>query len=100
VVLRVSDTGPGVPASERARIFEPFYTASVDGTGLGLSVVRRVARELGWHLEVADAPGGGAEFIIRVPARPPRQDRPTDATTAAPLPNPAEATDRPVVTLS
>src|SRR5690606_32943335 len=46
VTISVRDTGPGVPAAERARIFEPFHTASVDGTGLGLSVVRRIAREL------------------------------------------------------
>src|SRR5690606_33326121 len=70
VTISVRDTGPGVPPAERSRIFEPFYTASVDGTGLGLSVVRRIARELGWELEVDDAPGGGAEFRIRLPAAP------------------------------
>lgn len=68
VTISVRDAGPGVPAAERARIFEPFHTASVDGTGLGLSVVRRIARELDWQLEVDDAPGGGAEFRIRLPA--------------------------------
>jgi len=70
VTISVRDTGPGVPPAERSRIFEPFYTASVDGTGLGLSVVRRIARELDWELEVDDAPGGGAEFRIRLPAAP------------------------------
>lgn len=70
VTISVRDSGPGVPPAERSRIFEPFYTASVDGTGLGLSVVRRIARELGWELEVDDAPGGGAEFRIRLPAAP------------------------------
>ena len=68
VTITVRDSGPGVPPAERARIFEPFHTASVDGTGLGLSVVRRIARELDWQLEVDDAPGGGAEFRIRLPA--------------------------------
>jgi signal transduction histidine kinase len=66
VVVQVRDTGPGVPAEERERIFEPFHTASVDGTGLGLSVVRRIARELDWRLTVVDAPGGGAEFRIGI----------------------------------
>lgn len=70
VVLRVSDTGPGIPPGERARIFEPFHTMGMDGTGLGLSVVRRLASELGWCLEVSSAPGGGAELVIHVPARP------------------------------
>jgi signal transduction histidine kinase len=98
IVLRVSDTGPGVPAGERARIFEPFYTGSVDGTGLGLSVVRRIARELGWHLEVADAPGGGAEFIVRIPAPTPRQGQPADAAVTGPVPHAARAAGRGVAT--
>src|SRR5690606_24283045 len=112
VTISVRDTGPGVPAAERARIFEPFHTASVDGTGLGLSVVRRIARELDWQLEVDDAPGGGAEFRIRLPAAPaargpgarampPREESPraTPGSTAArpaaaepaPAAQPAEA---------
>jgi signal transduction histidine kinase len=66
VVISVRDEGPGVPAAERERIFEPFYSAGTDGTGLGLSVVRRLARELGWLIEVRDAPGGGAEFRLAI----------------------------------
>src|SRR5690606_10604848 len=82
VTISVRDTGPGVPAAERSRIFEPFHTASVDGTGLGLSVVRRIARELDWELEVDDAPGGGAEFRIRLPAA--ATSRVPDARAALP----------------
>jgi signal transduction histidine kinase len=67
VEVVVSDTGPGVPAGERERIWEPFRSEG-GGTGLGLAVVRRLARELGWEARVGDAPGGGAEFSIRVPA--------------------------------
>jgi signal transduction histidine kinase len=66
VEVVVSDTGPGVPAGERERIWEPFRSEG-GGTGLGLAVVRRLARELGWEARVGDAPGGGAEFCIRVP---------------------------------
>jgi signal transduction histidine kinase len=63
----VSDTGPGVPHAERERIWEPFRSEG-GGTGLGLAVVRRLARELGWEARVGGAPGGGAEFSIRIPS--------------------------------
>jgi two-component system sensor histidine kinase BaeS len=65
VVLSVRDQGPGVPVGERARIFEAFHTAS-GGTGLGLAVVRRLATDHGWTVDVTDAPGGGAEFRIQM----------------------------------
>ena len=66
VDIVVRDHGGGVPASERERIFDPFYTTGVDGTGLGLSVVRHLAREQGWRIEVSEAPGGGAAFTLSV----------------------------------
>ena len=71
--IAVRDTGPGVPREQRERIWEPFHRGG-DGTGLGLAVVRRVAREEGWTAEVGDAPGGGAEFRILIP-----QPAPVDA---------------------
>jgi signal transduction histidine kinase len=67
VEVRVMDSGPGVPADERLRVFEPFHTQGL-GAGLGLAVVRRLARELEWEAGVGDAPGGGACFYLRVPA--------------------------------
>jgi signal transduction histidine kinase len=66
VEIRVRDTGPGIPAEARARIFEPFHTRGI-GAGLGLAVVRRIARDLGWALAVDDADGGGAVFFLRIP---------------------------------
>ena len=68
VTLIVRDGGAGIPAAERDRIFEPFHSAGTDGSGLGLSVVRRIARERDWTVQVDDAPGGGAEFRVEVPA--------------------------------
>ncbi|MGH7566570.1 MAG: sensor histidine kinase [Gemmatimonadota bacterium] len=65
-VLAVVDQGPGVELSQRERIFEPLFSLS-GGTGLGLAVVRRVAAESGWEVEVGDAAGGGAEFRLRTP---------------------------------
>lgn len=65
--LTIRDSGPGIPSADRERIFQPFYTTRAEGTGLGLSVVRHIAREEGWSITVADAPGGGAEFRLVIP---------------------------------
>jgi two-component system, sensor histidine kinase len=73
VHIEVLDTGPGIPDSERERIFEEFYQIPQpsgqrrEGLGLGLSIVRRVAALLGHSLEIDSAPGGGSRFKIVVP---------------------------------
>ncbi len=74
VVLRVQDRGPGVPEAERERVFQRFVrieqasTAHTPGTGLGLSLVRDLARAHGGDAEVRPRPGGGAEFVVWLPA--------------------------------
>lgn len=67
--LSVRDNGPGIPESERARIFDAFYTTkqSGHGMGLGLTITRRVVVGLGGSLKLESEPGKGSEFIIRVP---------------------------------
>lgn len=65
-VITIVDQGPGIPTSEREKIFDPFYTTSVDGTGLGLSVVRHLARENNWQVTVDDGQDGGARFKLTV----------------------------------
>jgi two-component system NtrC family sensor kinase len=67
----VADNGPGIPAPERERVFDPFYTTKQpgEGTGLGLSNALRFAEELGGSLTLdADAPGPGSVFILSLPA--------------------------------
>lgn len=66
VEILVRDSGPGVPAAERERVFQALYSGS-GGTGLGLAVVRRIAYARGWTVTLDDAPDGGAEFRIVVP---------------------------------
>ena len=71
-VLRVSDHGPGVPTAMRERIFEPFITTkpsqlSTGGMGMGLSLVRRAVDAAGGSIDVLDAEGGGAQFVVRIP---------------------------------
>jgi len=68
--VAVRDRGPGVPKAERRRIFEPFRSGKAGGTGLGLTVVDRVATAHGGSVEVHDAPGGGAIFRLRLPPKP------------------------------
>jgi len=63
VVIDVRDRGPGVPLEERERIFEPFFTTRASGTGLGLAMALKSAREHDGSLRVIDSPGG---LIIRV----------------------------------
>lgn len=69
VTLTVRDSGPGVPASEAERIFEPFVRlgATSDGSGLGLPLVRRIARLHGGDARYRPNPGGGACFVIELP---------------------------------
>jgi signal transduction histidine kinase len=64
VVLDVDDSGPGVPAEARARIFEPYVTTKPQGTGLGLAIVKRIVSDHGAELEVRESPLGGARFSL------------------------------------
>jgi len=66
--LGVSDQGPGIPAEERHRIFEPFYRMrpSSTGAGLGLHLVQEIIALHGGRIEVIDADGGGAYFRMRL----------------------------------
>jgi signal transduction histidine kinase len=66
----VEDTGPGVPGEIAARVFErrePGPVGSVQGTGLGLALVRRVAEHLGWEVELLAGPEGGSRFVLHLP---------------------------------
>lgn len=68
VWLTVDDSGPGVPPEIRDRLFEPFFTTKAQGSGLGLPIVHAIVTQHGGTLEVGTAPGGGARFILRLPA--------------------------------
>jgi two-component system NtrC family sensor kinase len=72
VLLEVADSGPGVPAADRDRIFEPFFSTKEigKGTGLGLFVCRNIVQALAGDVEVLDRPAGGALFRVTLPAAP------------------------------
>jgi signal transduction histidine kinase len=68
VRLGVADTGPGMSEEELGKAFDDFYTTKSSGTGLGLSVVRRLVLDLGGTLRVETAPGQGSRFVVELPA--------------------------------
>jgi signal transduction histidine kinase len=74
VRVEVADDGPGLTPVELARAFEDFYTTKPGGTGLGLSVARRLANDLGGSLKAESAPGEGSRFALELPAAGPAAD--------------------------
>jgi signal transduction histidine kinase len=74
VVIKVCDTGPGIPPERHQAIFEPFVqldrslTRSTEGVGLGLAISRDLARGMGGDITVVSAPGEGACFVLTLPA--------------------------------
>ncbi|MFT4604660.1 MAG: signal transduction histidine kinase [Rhodothermales bacterium] len=67
VRLRVKDNGPGIPLDIQDRLFEDFFTTRTEGSGLGLSIVRRLVLDLNGSVRVASEPGHGSEFIVEIP---------------------------------
>lgn len=68
VVVTVADHGPGIPAALRGRVFEPYMTTKVDGTGLGLALVRQTVDAHHGTIAASETPGGGATFTLVFPA--------------------------------
>jgi two-component system phosphate regulon sensor histidine kinase PhoR len=74
VQLFVEDHGPGIPAAEHERIFEPFYRVEsglrreTPGVGIGLSIVKHVAEAHAGRVLVRSTPGQGSRFVIELPA--------------------------------
>ena len=68
VCIRVADTGPGMSRAQLDRAFDDFYTTKPGGSGLGLSIVRRLVLDLNGSLKVETAPGAGTCVLIELPA--------------------------------
>ena len=65
--LRISDSGPGIGASDLEKIFEPFYTTKERGTGLGLAIVNRIVEGMEGSIALDTLTGRGTTFRIRLP---------------------------------
>jgi len=69
ILIRLSDTGPGIPESIRDKILEPFFSSKEEGTGLGLSIASRIMEEHGGQLELHSEEGKGTTFSVILPIR-------------------------------
>ncbi|MGE0812508.1 MAG: sensor histidine kinase [Vicinamibacterales bacterium] len=82
VAIEVEDHGPGIPAEELPRVFDPFYrgtrahTREVDGSGIGLSVVHRVVRSHGGRVRVSAVQPTGTRFTVTMPVLPALSESP------------------------
>jgi signal transduction histidine kinase len=91
--VSVRDTGPGVAADIRGRLFEPFVSTKATGLGMGLSIVRSIVHRHGGRITVVDHAMGGADFRVALPVEPPPRDaRPPDSVS---LPWLRDRPDRP-----
>lgn len=72
-MIRVGDSGPGIPEELRDKVFEPFYTTKGDGTGIGLSLCQRIIHDHHGTLTVEESARGGAEFVIALAAEQERE---------------------------
>ena len=68
-LVRIADTGPGIPADALPRVFDPFFTTKAvgEGTGLGLSISYEIVRKHGGEIRAQSLPAGGALFTLRLP---------------------------------
>jgi len=69
----VKDTGIGMPQDQLTRVFDPFYRINQHndkGFGLGLAIVDKICKDLGWEIEVTSSEGQGSTFTVRVAEQP------------------------------
>ena len=90
VLVHVLDQGPGVPKEDRERLLERFQrgrsTGDVPGSGIGLAVVDTLMQAMGGRVEIGDAPGGGADFRLLLPAVPDQEIREPARSVARAVP--------------
>lgn len=68
-LIRVGDTGPGIPGTDHEKVFQPFFTSKETGTGLGLAVARKIVLCHGGYLSIESSTPGGTVFLLRLPRK-------------------------------
>jgi signal transduction histidine kinase/ActR/RegA family two-component response regulator len=96
--LAVADTGPGIPAADLERIFDPFERlgaerTAIEGTGIGLPLARAFAEAMHGHLTAASVPGEGTTFTLTLPRTQDMIEAPAGDTDDAGIPAPRAAPD-------
>ena len=69
VLIRIRDTGCGIPADELERIFTPYYTTKSGGSGLGLAICQKIVEDHRGFLKLTSTPGEGTELSVWLPLR-------------------------------
>jgi signal transduction histidine kinase len=67
VIIRIADTGRGIPEADLSRIFDPFFTTKKEGMGIGLYLAKKIVDAHGGRIEAASRLGGGTSFTIQLP---------------------------------
>jgi signal transduction histidine kinase len=67
VDVEITDDGIGIKDADRERVFEPFFTTKTRGTGLGLTIAKRIVNEHGGEIQLESEEGGGTKVLVRLP---------------------------------
>jgi signal transduction histidine kinase len=77
-IVRISDTGPGIPDEAADKLFNPFFTTKETGTGLGLAIVHKIIGSHNGSIKAENGTDGGAAFTVTLPAAPAEADNAAD----------------------
>lgn len=67
LVMRIADSGPGIPPADRDRVFEPYFTTKKKGTGLGMAIVKKIIEDHGGTIQLRASEWQGVEVEVRLP---------------------------------
>ena len=96
VVTTIEDSGPGIPKQHLSKIFDPFFTTKGqgEGSGLGLTVARRIIKKFGGDIRIESQEGSGTSCIVTLPAiplLPPTQEASCTESTSRSTPQPSQS---------